>query len=163
MTGPIASADLWIACAFMPVLLVTAFFDLREMRIPNRLSWMGLAMFVCCLPVIGFEAWFVRVLIGFAAFAICFGLFSVGWLGGGDAKIFPVTILFVPATHITLFMFSFAAAMLLGMAAVWCARQFLSSPDAAWVSMQPGAAFPMGISIAASLPLALVTSLFVSP
>jgi prepilin peptidase CpaA len=159
MSGSMSSVDFWIASAFLPILLATAFFDLREMRIPNSLSWAGLAVFALGLPFLGFDEGLSRCLVGLMAFGICFGLFAAGWLGGGDAKIFPVTILFVPPDHLPMFLFSFSAAMIAGMVAIWCVRQRLSHPEAVWVSMKPGAAFPMGISIATSLPLVLIISL----
>lgn len=162
MSGTLSSVDYWVAGAFLPILLATAFSDLREMRIPNRLSWAGLMIFAFCVPLLGVEAWSARILVALAAFSVCFGLFAVGWLGGGDAKILPVTFLFVPVSLLPLFLFSFCFAMILGMVAIWCARQRLSHPDAVWVSMQPGAAFPMGLSIAASLPLVLVASWLMS-
>ncbi len=151
--------EYWMASAFLPILLATALFDLREMRIPNALSWAGLALFAFWLPFLGFEDGYYRVLAGLIAFGVCFGLFVAGWLGGGDAKIFPVTALFVPIDHMPAFLFSFAVAMVLGMVSIWCVRQRVSHPHARWVSMKPGAAFPMGISIAASLPLVLIVSL----
>lgn len=162
MMQPLAPVDLYVALAFVPLLLITALFDLREMRIPNWLSWAGLAVFAATLPVLGIDAWFMRALVGLAAFVICFGLFAVNWLGGGDAKIFPVTMLFVPMSHIAIYMFSFSVAMIVGMIVIWLARQQFSHPQARWVSMKPGAAFPMGISIAASLPLALGVALAIA-
>ena len=162
MSLPISDAGLFAACAFLPILLATAIFDLREMRIPNWLSWAGIAVFLACMPILGPDEWFSRSLVGITAFVICFGLFVVGWLGGGDAKILPVTMLYVPLSHIELFLFSFSASMILGMLAIWTARLKYSNPSAKWVSMKPGAAFPMGISIAASLPIAIGVS-FLSP
>ncbi len=158
MSGAIPTVELWVAYTFLPILAVTAFFDLREMRIPNWLSWQGLALFAFCLPILGIDVWGVRALVGACAFAVCFGLYAMGWLGGGDAKIFPVTMLFVPISVLPLYMFSFSAAMCAGMIGIWCARSVYASPDSNWVSMKPGAAFPMGISIAGSLPLALLAA-----
>jgi prepilin peptidase CpaA len=152
MIAPVSNDDLFAAFAFFPVLLATGLFDLRQMRIPNWLSWAGLALFAVCLPVLGLDEWLARSAIGGAAFMICFGLFAIGWLGGGDAKILPVTMLFVPLSHLPLYLCAFSGCMLLGMIGVWLARQQFAHPDTTWVSMKPGAAFPMGISIAASLP-----------
>lgn len=162
MIAPLAATDLYVALTILPVLLLTAMFDLRQMRIPNWLSWTGLAIFAATLPVQGFEAWALSALVGAAAFAVCFALFAVGWLGGGDAKILPVTMLFVPFNQLALYMFAFSVAMIVGMVGIWVVRQFLAHENAAWVSMKPGAAFPMGISIAASLPLALAAALIIT-
>ncbi|MEM1351680.1 MAG: SDR family NAD(P)-dependent oxidoreductase, partial [Pseudomonadota bacterium] len=153
MNAPIAQADVWVAIAFLPILAATAVNDLRDMKIPNRLSWMGLGLFALCLPIIGWDDWGLRAIGGGIAFFVCFCLFAAGWFGGGDAKILPVTFLFVPTDLLPLYLFSFSAAMMLGMAGMWLVRTRLSQPGMIWVSLQPGAAFPMGISIAASLPL----------
>ena len=150
--------EYWVAIAFLPILAATAFCDLRDMKIPNKLSLIGLGLFAASFPVLGYEAWLLHLVAGVCVFAVCFGLFAVGWFGGGDAKILPVTVLFVPSGLLQLYMFSFSAAMLLGMAAMWCVRQQYTNPDSSWVSLKPNAHFPMGISIAASLPLALIAS-----
>ena len=155
MIQPITDLHFFVALAFVPVLLATGLSDLREMRIPNRLSWIGVVLFAATLPLLGFDEWAIRALAGLVTLAICFALFAMGWLGGGDAKILPVTILFVPLSHMELYMFSFSACMILGMVGIWGARRVFAHPEATWVSMKPGAAFPMGISIAASLPAVL--------
>ena len=152
----IPTVEFVFVMTFLPILAVTAFLDLRDMRIPNALSLAGLLLFAVSLPFIGFDEWMLRAMIGAIVFSLCFGLFAIGWFGGGDAKILPVTSLFVPAAMLQVFMMSFAFAMTLGMIGIWLARLQFSRADASWVSMQPGAGFPMGISIAASLPLTIV-------
>ena len=161
MIATMSEPELIATIFFLPVLIATGYSDLRNMRIPNMLSLIGLAIFACTLLLIGFDEWLMRACVGASCFAICFALFAVGWLGGGDAKILPVTILFVPVRFLEIYLLSFAVAMLLGMVAIWLARHLYSHPQALWVSMQPGAAFPMGISIATSLPLALLVILYV--
>lgn len=161
MSGEISSSDLLAACAFLPVMLLTGLYDLREMRIPNWLSWAGLLLFVVCMPVLGLDEWLARVVVGAVAFGVCFSLFAAGWLGGGDAKIFPVCMLFVPSGILAVFMLSFALAMILGMVGIWGARRIFAGRNVVWVSLQPGAAFPMGISIAASLPIAFAAAFLV--
>lgn len=75
--------------AFMALLLAAAFSDLLTMRIPNALS-IGLA--VLFLPValtVGFDvqsiAWHYAA--GAGVLVVCFGLFAMNWIGGGDAKL----------------------------------------------------------------------------
>lgn len=154
--------EFWLACAFLPVLGATALYDLKQMRIPNSLSIIGVIFFAMAFPILGVEQWTLRALVGMCVFAVCFGLFAAGWFGGGDAKILPVTALFVPISLIEIYMLSFSFSMLLGMVMIWMARQLYSSPDATWVSMKPQAKFPMGISIAASLPVALLAGQIVT-
>lgn len=156
MNFAISTHELLAALLVTPVLVATAWSDLRRMIIPNRLSFIGLALFAASLPLLGMQSWLMHLGIGAVAFIICVGLFAAGWFGGGDAKILPVTILFVPITLVPLYLYSFAASMLIGMVSIWAVRQRFAAPDAQWVSLQTGAAFPMGISIAAALPLTLV-------
>ena len=144
-----------VACSFMPVLLATACSDIRYMKIPNSYSLFALTLFLLSVPLLGLETAATRAAVAGVAFIICFGLFAAGWFGGGDAKILPATFLFVPYSILPIYLFSFSACMALGMIAMWGARRVYMSEGAAWVSMRPGAAFPMGISIAGSLPAAL--------
>jgi prepilin peptidase CpaA len=70
-------------------LSVAALSDLFTMTIPNRVSLILLASFVLValfmglpLPVIGMH--FAGALV---VFAVCFALFALGIMGGGDAKL----------------------------------------------------------------------------
>ena len=69
--------------------ILAAVFDLRSYTIPNWLTG-GLALafvpagFAVGLPA---EAIGVGLATGAAVLAVCFGLFSLGWFGGGDAKL----------------------------------------------------------------------------
>lgn len=157
----LSAVEFIVLLSFLPVLIAAGYLDLRDMRIPNTLSLIGLAMFVVSLPFLGFQEWMLRASVGVAVFFICFGFFAAGWFGGGDAKILPVTTLFVPAAYLQTFMLSFATAMTLGMIGIWLVRLQFSHSQASWVSMQPGAGFPMGISIAASLPFTALIIHFV--
>lgn len=151
--------ELAIALAFVPILLAAAASDLRYMRIPNTLSIAALGVFMIAVPFLGFDAAILRVAIGLSAFALCFALFAVGWLGGGDAKLLPASILAIPPGMMPLYLFCFSVCMLAGMMAIWAARQHWSHSEAIWVSMRPGALFPMGISIAAAIPITLLMAL----
>jgi prepilin peptidase CpaA len=75
--------------AFAALLLWAAIADLRTMEIPNRISLLLLglypiAAFVCG---IGWHDILQHVGVGFAAFAVCWGMFLLGIFGGGDAKV----------------------------------------------------------------------------
>lgn len=153
-----SAIDFWTSIVYLPVLSAVGLSDLRYMKIPNKMSFWGLGIFLLAVPVIGTDTALMRLAIASIAFAICFGLFSIGWLGGGDAKILPVTLLFVPAQIMPIYpiyLVSFSICMLAGMIFVWCVRQQYLHAHSSWVFLRPGTLFPMGISIATSLPLAL--------
>lgn len=158
MSISLAENEFLVACTFLPVLLATALTDLRYMKIPNYLSFIGLGLFLLAVPFLGLEAALIRSSVCAVAFLMCFGLFAIGWLGGGDAKILPVTLLFVPLSILPVYLISFALCMLVGMICIWGVRQRYAHENAIWVSMKPNALFPMGISIAASLPVSLYIS-----
>lgn len=78
-------------------LLFAALHDVATMTIPN---WISIA-FVAVFPVTGFVAglsWMeigMSLLAGFIALLICFGLFSLGIFGGGDAKLLPAVFVWI--------------------------------------------------------------------
>jgi prepilin peptidase CpaA len=63
--------------------------DLLTMTIPNRLSLVLIAAFVAIFPFTGgtLQEFGLHLGGGAAVFAVCFGLFAFGIMGGGDAKI----------------------------------------------------------------------------
>lgn len=140
-------APLWLFC---PVLVAVAASDLARMKIPNRLVAIGFVLFLVTLPFIDFHEAVARARDGAICFGLCLVLFAMGWLGGGDAKMLPVVFLFIPSPWVISYMFGFAASLMIGMILIWALRMMFGHPDSAWKSMQPGAAFPMGISMAMS-------------
>ena len=81
-----------IACIFVvfPICLaVAAFTDLLTMTIPNRVSAILLGAFVVTAPVAGLGIGQIGLHFSAAAtvFAVCFCLFALGVMGGGDAKL----------------------------------------------------------------------------
>ncbi len=153
--------------AFLPLLAATAFCDLRYMKIPNMLSLVGLGIFVMSAATyLPFEIAMERAISGAVSFAICFVLFMVRAFGGGDAKILPVLFLFIPIPMLPIYLLGFSAAMIVGMVGIFLVRQLVNREAATWVSLKPGAGFPMGISIALSgflLPVSLALFTSVSP
>ena len=63
--------------------------DLLTMTIPNRLT-LGLAgAFVVFAVAARLPPWEIAMCVAASAavLAVCFGLFAMGWMGGGDAKL----------------------------------------------------------------------------
>jgi prepilin peptidase CpaA len=80
----------YVLLAVFPVLLVAAAVsDLVTMTIPNRIPVLMLAAFVPAAFVAGLDLHLVgwHVLVGLLALTVCFGMFAMGWIGGGDAKL----------------------------------------------------------------------------
>ncbi|APG82924.1 prepilin peptidase [Sinorhizobium americanum] len=81
-----------IACIlviFPFCLALAAFSDLFTMTIPNRISAILLGAFIVVAPLAGFGVGEISLHIVAAAvvFAVCFCLFAVNVMGGGDAKL----------------------------------------------------------------------------
>ncbi|MFO1246962.1 MAG: prepilin peptidase [Alphaproteobacteria bacterium] len=82
----------------LPLLLaIAAGWDLASFTIPNFLSLILLALFAVfavaahlTLPAIGWH-----LLAGFVGLFIGFALFALGWIGGGDAKLFAAVTLWL--------------------------------------------------------------------
>lgn len=75
--------------AFMALLLAAAFSDLLTMRIPNLLPICIAALFLPVALAAGFDlaAISLHYAAGIGVLAVCFALFALNWIGGGDAKL----------------------------------------------------------------------------
>ena len=75
--------------AFPALMVVAAVSDLLTMTIPNRVSLATALVFPVAAVAAGFEpsaiGW--HVLAGLGVLCVTFGLFALGWIGGGDAKL----------------------------------------------------------------------------
>ena len=75
--------------------------DLTTMKIRNRLVLALLAAYAILAPLAGFTiaeiAW--SAAIAAVVFAVCFGFFALGWMGGGDVKLLAVIVLWLGFDH----------------------------------------------------------------
>lgn len=133
-----------------PLLALTAVSDLRHMRIPNAISLLMLALFALCIPFVGVGESMLRAAGGAAVFAAAFGLFAANLLGGGDAKVLPALVLFVPSPLWTLYANLLAASLLVGIVAVVAVQAIPNGASSGWAVRRNRGAFPMGLSIALS-------------
>src|SRR5215204_3921826 len=73
---------------FPALMAYAAASDLVAMTIPN---WVSLAL-ICAFPPLAFAvglpwpAMLLHLLAGAAVLVVTFGMFALGWIGGGDAK-----------------------------------------------------------------------------
>lgn len=94
--------DPLLLLAFPAVMILAACFDAFTMTIPNRLT-IGFALaFVVAAALAGMPLADIsqHILAGFAMLALAFALFSLGWIGGGDAKFFAATALWLGWSHL---------------------------------------------------------------
>ncbi|MCQ1834730.1 prepilin peptidase [Neorhizobium galegae] len=82
-------------------LAFAAISDLVNMTIPNRVSAVILASFVVLAPFSGL-AWpeiGMSLVAGLAVFGVCFGLFALNVMGGGDAKLLTAAAIWFGFNH----------------------------------------------------------------
>lgn len=97
--------NLLIITIFPAAMALAAATDLFTMTIPNRIALLLVAGFAVLAPVIGFgwsEIGF-HVALAAAALVVTFAMFSCGWIGGGDAKLFAATCLWLGPEMILLY------------------------------------------------------------
>ena len=96
--------DLLLLTIFPGAMAFAAATDLFTMTVPNRLALALVAGFFVAAPLVGL-GWSelgLHVGLAVAALVVSFALFSFGWIGGGDAKLFAATCLWVgPAALLT--------------------------------------------------------------
>jgi prepilin peptidase CpaA len=137
--------------ALSPILVAVAIKDLSELRIPNALVLFTMMIFaVTCwwLPL-------AELADRFLAAAITFGLllllFAGRLVGGGDVKMLPALVLFVPPSHWTEFGALLSAALVVGVIGIGVARAAISGGGpSGWLALDRPRTFPMGVSIALS-------------
>lgn len=84
-----------IALSFCGTMIYAAISDLLIMKISNIACLFLAASFLIFAPLYGLPLQDVlfHILAGFSALIICFGLFSLNAMGGGDAKLISATVL----------------------------------------------------------------------
>ena len=88
-----------ISC-FAGCTIVAAISDVRELRVPNRLcATIGLLFIGYAVVALDLRAAGLAAAIGGLTLAVGFGLFSRGWLGGGDVKLLSVAALWAGPAH----------------------------------------------------------------
>jgi prepilin peptidase CpaA len=142
---------------FPTLVIIAALTDLVSFTIPNRISLGLIAAFpLACLvmgqplPAIG-----ISLAVGVAALIVGMAMFALGWIGGGDAKLFAVVCLWLGLTAMPTFLLVTAlaggglAVLLLNARSAWVRPHLSGAP--AWLGRltTPGADVPYGVAIAA--------------
>lgn len=96
------SLAILILIVFPAAMIFAAAMDFFTMTIPNRLCLVLVAGFFCLAPFVGLDwsAFAMHVATGLTMLALAFGLFLLGWVGGGDAKLFAATALWIGPYHL---------------------------------------------------------------
>jgi prepilin peptidase CpaA len=140
-----------------PALVITAALrDATTYTIPNWISLALIAAFVPAAVSLGLDgsALSLHAAIGFAALLAGMAMFALGWIGGGDAKLFAAAGLWLgwPASLdyllVTCVSGGAFAVALLGLRSVWLRPYVMNGP--AWFGRlaTPGENVPYGVAIA---------------
>ena len=89
--------DLAILAIFPGVMVFAAISDMLTMKIPNAVSLVLIAGFFVLAIAMGMQwstiGW--HALAAVLMLVVCFALFNIGWIGGGDAKLAAATALWL--------------------------------------------------------------------
>jgi prepilin peptidase CpaA len=130
--------------------------DLLTMTIPNRISLALIAGFIIAVPWTGMplEMALQHMAAGGIVLAFSLALFSMGWFGGGDAKLLSAAALWIGMDHLVMYL---AQVSVLGGAlaiVVILYRRMpplpIQLPDWAVRLHKPNTGIPYGIAIAAA-------------
>ena len=94
-----------LVAAFALLMLISAFYDAATMTIPN---WISAALIgVFALTALGAHmSWHdvgLHVLTGLGALVLVVVMFALGWIGGGDAKLFAAAALWMGWPDVLMF------------------------------------------------------------
>lgn len=149
----LSTPALWIAFAAMiPLMVLTAWWDLKHLKIPNWLVLGVLATFLITglwgLPLETF-AW--RLLYGAIALCLGFGLFALGGIGGGDAKMLAALVPFAFPQDVVSILALYAILTLFLMMVLRIVMQVARHDETGWLAVdqlhKPARerVFPMGL------------------
>ena len=144
------------------MLIWAAASDLATMTIPNSIVSLFLIGYIVIAPFAGISM-LPGLWSGLLALAGTLVLFSCGWIGGGDAKLFTVTALWLGLDHLVPLVLatSVAGAMLtIGMLALRSQNYSATWLGRPWVArlLDPQRGVPYGIAIAFAGCAVLATS-----
>lgn len=151
----------------MPALVIVAGLkDATSFRIPN---WISLALIAAFLPTAlvvgaGLGPIGVHLAVGAAALVLAMGMWTLGWIGGGDAKLFAAAALWLgwPSAGIFALVTALAggalSVTLLNLRSGWARAYVPAGPN--WVERLrlPGGKVPYGVAIAAGALVAFPES-----
>jgi prepilin peptidase CpaA len=149
--------DFLLLTIFPGTMAFAAATDLFTMTVPNRLALALAAFFFVAAPLagLGWSDIGLHVALAPAALVVTFALFSFGWIGGGDAKLFAATCLWLGPE--ALFSYSIYTALIGGALALvllfWRGLPLpamLSSQDWLVRLHDPREGVPYGLALAAA-------------
>lgn len=154
-----ATPALAAATAAMAVLMaLTAWFDLKALRIPNWCVLAVLGLFlVTGLWGLPLELFGWRLLQGVIVLVVGFGLYTVsgGHVGGGDVKMIAALTPFIAGPDVGFVLLVFALLSLVGIVLHRTARAFLRERKTGWAALDQRRFFPVGLLLGGTIMIYL--------
>jgi prepilin peptidase CpaA len=154
-----ATPALAAATAAMAVLMaLTAWYDLKALRIPNWCVLAVLGLFlVTGLWGLPLELFGWRLLQGVIVLVVGFGLYTVsgGHVGGGDIKMIAALTPFIAGPDVGFVLLVFALLSLAGIALHRTARAFLRERRTGWAALDQRRFFPVGLLLGGTIMIYL--------
>ncbi len=150
--------ELAVLIIFPLAMLVSASMDILTMTIPNKVTLALVVGFFVLAPFVGFtwQEFGLHIAIGFAMLVITMGMFAMGWIGGGDAKLFAATGLWLGYTT-QMFEYALYASLLGGVLTVLVMKLRMMPVLPSWMSFKwlerlhnPNEGVPYGVALAAA-------------
>lgn len=153
--------------AVFPALVITgALYDATSFTIPN---WISIALAVLFIPAalllgMSLGAIGLCLLVGFVMLLVGMGMFAMGWIGGGDAKLLAAAALWMGwpgGLNFVLITALAGGALAVALSAARASLlQAYAARGPAWVArlMAPGGAAPYGVAIAIGALVAFPSS-----
>ncbi|MGG1944789.1 prepilin peptidase [Trinickia sp. NRRL B-1857] len=150
-----------VACAALSILAIS---DLRRRRLPNAVVAAYAALYFLHARYAGESRAALEAHIAIGVGALVFGalLLRLGWLGGGDAKLFAAVFLWTGPSYASavFFVVSFCGLIIALAQLAYGRARHGASPPAAFEWLAPARGVPYGVALAAGgiaaiwLPLA---------
>ena len=151
------------AAGLLPIMVTIAYFDLRDLRIPN---WSVLAVLGVFLATgswgLPFDVFLWRLLYGVIAFALGFALYSVaaGQVGAGDLKLLAVLVPFIAGASAVPFMLVYALLSIVGLGVYLLAQARLKGRQTGLRALDQRIYFPAGILLGLTMSVLLCAELY---
>ncbi|MGB3244518.1 MAG: prepilin peptidase [Sulfitobacter sp.] len=137
-----------VTAAFCVLMTVVIYWDIRHMRIPHWLLAIITALFLFAVyPSLETGEVLLRVLAAGVVFALCMAAFATRRLGGGDAKLLPLMMLFVSPADWALFALCLSVGLIAGLTTVRILRHGTLKGRTNWTGIAAQDRYPLGPGI----------------
>jgi prepilin peptidase CpaA len=143
--------ELPVSWLMVPLFVAVIVYDLRFMRIPNRLVLLVCVIIAVSLPFsvpLAEIGW--RLVAAAVVFVLAVTLFALRLMGGGDVKLLTALTLLIPTQSLAVFALLLSVGIFVGIAGLYLLRRATRGLSTNWRSLQDHSRYPLGLSIGLS-------------